>query len=427
MVGAAAERSPERFPEKLSESMRRLCGLILGLAAGAGLLTVPAAAETVTTVEMELYEMVISGEEDWMPFSLGRARLDVEAARNDHVKSQLSLLAQATAAPTAAETEEAAAAAAASGGGGGGGASVEDFLREDTSLEVSRAWTKVRFPWFVFTLGKASLSWGEGFALNAGDVFFPAWNPSASLGADTLRDNALWQGAVNWPLGRYSFLEAVYRAPGIDLSSSAGPAAGSSWEDLGAGGRFVSRLGDVKAEGGYAYDGSASTQRPYLSFQGHLLTNWHLSSSTVIPGQDGSWEDLQENWDISAGLYHLFSFAGGAGLNLRLEALVQPGAEWSEIDGGAWALMAAGEDFPYGVLLYPEAAWSLDQTKSLTFRSLVSPVDLSGLASVGFEWSPYQGLTCSCRAAVQGGEDTDVFALDRPGGVTFTLGTTYIY
>ena len=35
-------------------------------------------------------------------------------------------------------------------------------------LDVPRAYMKVRFPWFRFTLGKTRLSWGDGFVFNAG-------------------------------------------------------------------------------------------------------------------------------------------------------------------------------------------------------------------------------------------------------------------
>ncbi len=388
---------------------------------------IPCRAETVTTVEMDLYEIVINGRDDWKPFSLARARLDVEAERDEHVKSKLSLLGELTAAPTEAEQDEAeedAETAAAAGEE----ASAEDFLRQDSRLEIYRAWTKVRLPWFKITLGRAPLSWGEGAALNAGDVFFSPWNASASFSSDNLRDNALWQAALNWPLGRHSFVEGVYRAPGIDLSAVGGLSSGSEWEKLGAGGRFVTRLMDVKLEGGTAYDGSGGSHRPYLSLQGHLFTNWHLSSSTVFPCEDMTAEAAGENWDISAGVYHLISLEGDSDVNLRLEGLVQPGGEWSALDAdSADKVRLEGEPYPYGVLLYPEVSWGIDSTRRVLFRSLLSPVDLSGMALAGFEWSPYQGLTLLANAAVQYGDESDTFALDRPGGVMVSLGTNYIY
>jgi len=49
---------------------------------------------------------------------------------------------------------------------------LSSLVTDTVSLDIPRAYIKVRFPRFRITDGKNRVSWGEGFLFNAGDVIF---------------------------------------------------------------------------------------------------------------------------------------------------------------------------------------------------------------------------------------------------------------
>ena len=160
----------------------------------------------------------------------------------------------------------------------------------DTALiDVSRAFIKARFPAFRLTLGKTRLSWGEGFMFNAGDVIFDSLSTSADLTADEIRTRGTWLASAYIPLGRFSFAEAVLLPPAFDpltylIDSRIAAEAGEDPPEIprgyrSSGGlRIVLRPGGIKTETGYLYSGESESHKPYVSFQGNLIADWHLSA-----------------------------------------------------------------------------------------------------------------------------------------------------
>jgi hypothetical protein len=291
---------------------------------------------------------------------------------------------------------------------------LDSLITDVVSLDVSQAYIKVRFPWFRLTLGKTRVSWGDGFVFNAGDVVFASMGTiSDDLFAETLRDETAWLGALNFPVGPFSFLEAVFLPyDPLGLGNPSYPVSG--------GARGVFKFDAIKTtlEFGYLASSPYGEHRPYISLHGHLLVDWNLSASMAIPMGDPQWQQWDEWVGISAGMFHLVNLGLNRTLSFRLEAAIRPGAEWEEA--------SAGTD--YGLFLFPEIAFSPTDTVALQLRSFLSPVDLSGLFMVGASWNVYQGLDVFSYATVNAGEwKKDFFSLDQEGSVSWTAGLEFVY
>jgi hypothetical protein len=301
---------------------------------------------------------------------------------------------------------------------------LDSFIADSFGIDVPRAYLKIRFPWFRFTLGKTRVSWGDGFVFNAGDVVFDSMGViSGDLSADSLRNETGWLGAVYLPLGAFSFLEAVvfpYALPGPagtlpdDLSFLSDTVP---FHELSGGVRGAFKLGSTTLETGYFASGRKAEHRPYISLHGHLLVDWNLSASMAIP----MFSPQRQQWDewlaLSAGLFHFVNLGGGRSLSFRLEAAIHPGADWIETSGGT----------DYGIFLFPEIAFSPTDTLSLQLRTLVSPVDLSGFIMTGVTWNIYQGLDVFSYLSLMAGDANDLYSLDGYGSVSWTTGLEFVY
>ena len=387
MVRTAKKRS--RFAHgaftPICQRWLALLAALLALTAGA------AWGENRTTVEMTLLTSLSSMEGgEWSLSGTGEGTVSFESKGNKNVKAQLKLSA---------------------------------LVGDSAVLDITRAYVKTRFPGFRMTFGKAPLSWGEGFAFNAGDVIFKDFNPAANLRAAEIRDNTAWYTSLYIPLGLFSFFEGLFLPPPINIGALLlDPAAEPpSIEEIGGGGRVYFKAGGIKIEPGYLFRGEKSTlgtHNPYLSFQWNLLVDWHLSGSLSIPGNSPSGTDIAEGLDISFGLFHLQPLAGEASISFRLEGFLQPGQSWEETDSNS-------EE--YGILLYPEVAFSPISSLSLSLRSVFSPVDLSAIIMTGVDWNVHQGFHILAYATQQIGELTDRFGIARDGGIQFSAGCRFIY
>ena len=348
----------------------------------------PAHAEMLPSVKLTLMNSLARIDEDSLSFSsLGKGRFTLQSVKNRNVRAQLTL---------------------------------DTTIADTVMIDISRAFIKVRFPGFRTTIGKAKVSWGEGFFYNAGDVIFGDTPLTADMTAEELRDEAVWLTSAYIPLGTYSFIEPIILVPGLNLSELMLDPEDStpSTTDPSAGGRFVARPGGIKVEGGYLYRGAEQSHNPYLSFQGNLFLDWHLSSSISIPYYSPMISDLEESFKISWGLFHLQSLASGMSLSFRLEGLVKPCASWIEKEG---------DSSEYSFMLYPEISLSVNESLTYLLRSVVSPIDLSALITAGMYWNIYEGFKILSFLSVQAGETTDIYGWNKHGGIIFSCGFPFIY
>ncbi len=352
----------------------------------------PATAEMSSSVKLTLMSTLSSiGDGDWSLSAIGTGRLTFKSEGNKNVKARFSL---------------------------------DTIIADSVLLDVSRAYLKVRFPGLRVTMGKDTVSWGEGFFYNAGDVIFGATPLKADLTADVLRDDAVWLTSAYFPLGTYSFIEPIILAPELNLSTlMADPdAPPPGLEDTSIGGRVVTKISGIKAETGYLYSGIQMAHLPYLSFQGHLLVDWHISGSVSIPQSSARTLDLSEDLVISFGLFHLqrFEQTSSSSISFRLEGLLRPVAYWEQMDSSI-------EDVQYGLMLYPEISWAINQSLTILLRNIVSPIDLSALIATGINWNIYEGFRLLSFLMLQAGEETDLFSFSKPGGFAVIAGFQFIY
>lgn len=274
---------------------------------------------------------------------------------------------------------------------------------ESALVDISRAYIKARFPEFRITAGKTRLSWGEGFLFNAGDVIFGSQSTRVDLTADELRTAGKWLASVYYPLGRFSFAEAVYLPPQsdpfatrIDLrlytaGAISEPPSIDDGQNPSGGARIVLRPGGIKVEGGYLYAGDTELHRPYLSFQGNLGIDYHLSIATALDATAPEPEEAADELAISFGLSHLMRTGYDGTLNLRLEGLVRPEAAQR-------------------LFLYPELSYSPDERRSLFYRAIVSLEDPSAVHILGASWNIYQGFELLAYGGANSGAAGETFA-----------------
>jgi hypothetical protein len=352
--------------------------------------TSPLKADITTSVKLTLLNTLSRAEsEDWSLYGLGTGRVTFRADKYKNVRAQLSMDTQ---------------------------------IADTVNFDVSRAFVKARFSGVRVTLGKARVSWGEGFIYNAGDVIFGADVTAVDMTAEELRDEAVWLSSLYVPLGTYSFFETIVLAPELNFSKilEEPDTETPSIADTQAGGRLVGRLKGIKTEAGYLYRGNELTHNPYLSFQGHLLVDWHLSGSVSIPQNPGDDSGIGETTAVSFGLFHLHKFIDDSSLSFRLEGLFKPAASWSEDKSGS-------EDTEYALMLYPEISWAVSDSLVFIFRNIVSPIDLSALITAGVNWNIYEGLKILGLTAVQAGEKSDTYGWNKPGCFAVSAGFQFIY
>jgi hypothetical protein len=358
--------------------------------------SVPVQAEISSSVKLTLMNTLATMDDETVSLTgFGTGRLTFKSAGSRNVKGQLSFDAR---------------------------------IGDASLLDVSRAFVKARFPGFRITLGKDTVAWGEGVFYNAGDVIFGAVPQSVDLTAEILRDDAVWLTSVYVPLDPYSFVEPILLAPELNLSTLVQDPQASppSLGDAAAGGRFVTKLAGIKTEAGYLYRGKERTHNPYFSLQGHLLVDLHLSASVSVPHYPGEASGAGCEPAISFGLFHLqrLSSAGADSMSFRLEGLLRPLGDWVAQDS---SITDADSYTEYALMLYPEVAWALDRSLTLLCRSVVSPIDLSALITVGVNWNVYEGLKLLGYLSVQAGEQDDLYGLRKDGGLGLAAGVQYIF
>jgi hypothetical protein len=289
-------------------------------------------------------------------------------------------------------------------------------------VEITYATVTARFPRFRLTGGRTRLSWGEGFFFNAGDLLFGSTSAQADLTAEELRTSTTWLASAYVPLGIRSFAEAVVLPPVLVVSN---PTALTQADRMGeitdtsVGGRILTEPAETKLEGGYLYRGTSQAHEPYVSFQGNVGVDWHLSASTAI--RSDPVEDFVDGATISMGLFRAFAVGYRGTISARVEALVRPDGRWWSSEAGT------NEGAAHGLMLYPEVSYSPLDSVNVLARSVVSPIDGSALSTVGARWNPFESFTLFGFATVQAGETDDMFGFERDGGVATILGIEYSY
>ena len=363
--------------------MKKLISLFLLLLPLTGL-----AAETQVLSNLEFYNAIYRGEDEWHFTPSGKAALSFRSSKNNNVQGQTEI----------------------------------EFYPMDLygtamsdvpALFVKRAYVRTRFPGFRMTLGKTRLAWGQGTVFNAGDVVFGSLNPVLDLTETELRSDTAWLTSINVPLGNFAFIEGIVLPPAIEFGDDGINMAGLDKTSIGGRGYFLA--GGIKFEGGYLYkgqkkvDGDAVGHRPYISLQGNIGPDWYLSSSLAIPTEQQKSEgmaggDWEESWILSLGFFHMQEINRNNTLNLRLETLCFPYQNWEDQDM---------RDTIYGIYIYPEISWTTGSGTYYSVQSVISPLDASAMITAGAGWNIYQGLFLVGYATFLAGDEDATFAWDR--------------
>ena len=266
---------------------------------------------------------------------------------------------------------------------------------------------------------------------NAGDVIFDSLSTATDLTGDEIRTNTAWLASAYMPLGRFRFLEAVVLPPVLDLQQYlidrrlsdqglAGDPEIPESDQSAAGARIVLRPAGIKTEAGYLYSGSSEEHRPYISLQGHLLVDWHISAATRLSIHEGG-RDGAKNTAVSCGLFQVIRTEKGRTVTLRLEGAVRPTADWHP------------DDDEYALFLYPEIRFAPDDRRTLFYRSIISPVDISSAHVVGTSWEIYQGFKLLLYGGIAAGDREDRFSWEASGeesvlpGYFLSAGCSFVF
>ncbi|MGL1892842.1 MAG: hypothetical protein OCD02_14515 [Spirochaetaceae bacterium] len=311
------------------------------------------------------------GDEDITSSGLATGLFSVKSVGNKNVKSQLTL----------------------------------DFtsIRSLGTLSISKAFIKFRYPDIRATIGKTRITWGDGAAFNAGDVIFDDYIApggeveNVDLTADELKSMNRTMVLLIYPLGRFTFLEGIYlpydffSVDDLGLIATGELPEDEELDQHSIGGRFVSKAGGIKLETGYIYNGFSEVHKPYVSFNGTMFLDYHLSASVNITNGETDFDDWDETLKITTGLFYLFDLENDITLTTRLEAQIKPYADW---DSDA-------------LLLYPEIAFVPNEELSLFVRAIINPLDVSTESSLGLNWRTYQGFTIGSFLTADFVEDED--------------------
>lgn len=379
-------------------------------------------ADNSISIDMSLYNTVMqtrdtTGEPYWAYGIAGTGALSFKSTGNSNVRADLAL----------------------------------DFTYPDISgvpvISLRKAYVKAKFPSFKLTVGKTRLAWGDGFVFNSGDVIFGSITPDVNLIGSEVRTETAWLTSMNIPLGRFSFAEILVKAPDMIYDMTTGiPVGMGKLEDLGIGARVYSKIGGLKVDVGYYFDGTDHTydikftdtvetinveafQRSYISLQGNIGPDVYLNGSLAIPvGAGDNMENIiLDSLNFSFGLFHMIEIGYNNSMTLRLESIFFPYLNWGEEDGPAGS---------YAFYLYPELAFTIGQNWNLSLRSIFSPVDLSAMISGGFSWNVFQGFNLLGYANFNIGDGNDTFSwskstwipgIDTVDGISILFGIQYIY
>ncbi|MDT4760992.1 hypothetical protein [Sphaerochaeta sp. PS] len=276
---------------------------------------------------------------------------------------------------------------------------------------VHKAYFKARFPSFRLTAGKTRLSWGEGMLFNAGDVLYGDNSASVSLTQAELRSTTSWLASVNYPLGYFSFAEAVVM-----------PSETQTPTDLFLAARYYTTVKGLKMEAGYATRkplGEARVHKPYLSLQGNVGFDWYLSSSLAIPEEGAFLEESKESWLVSGGIFYLQRLPHERSLTLRLEALTRPFGDWKT---------HSVKDADAALLFYPELSLAYSPALSFSLRSIISPLDLSARATFSTIWNVFEAFNLVGSISCDAGNAGDLFPWNSTGSsLSVTVGSSWVF
>ena len=275
---------------------------------------------------------------------------------------------------------------------------------------LHRAYFRARFPSFRLTAGKTRLSWGDGMLFNAADVLYGSSDTSVSLTQAELRGETGWMSSINYPLGFFSFAEAVIL-----------PSKDTNPQHMGFGARLYTTVGETKIEGGYLtkHENSGRVHKPFVSLQGNIGPDWYLASSLSIPQSGNIAKDTFDSWLISGGLFHIQFLEADKNLSLRLEFLTRPAGNWK---------FESQSDDSCALLLYPEIVYTPNANLSWSLRTIVSVMDFSLNATLGFNWAVFEGFSLLGYLSSPFGESGDLFKFkDANSLASLTLGASWIY
>jgi hypothetical protein len=381
-------------------------------------------AETRVQTEIESLAATIWTGDDVALTGISRAHLDFRSTGDRNVQARLQL--RLTLADMVAANDDDASTGA------------------PAFLEVPRASIRFRFPvtetyLMRVTAGRDRLSWGLGALFNAGDLLFGADGRTAAdlTRSGDVRDETAWLLSLYFPLGALGYLETVALPPlpEVALAPDGGGAAASDpdgnegyqaapVQETRAGLRVHGALGNVSLEPSWLYDGAAGVHRVSLSVQGSAGADVYGAASLHIPDSDGEREIdgieglFQEYSLLSAGAVYLLAPGYDHTISLRLEALVRPGASWSDQDERTAV---------YALQLYQELVWSAGRSVQMVGRGIISPMDLSTEITAGIHWNIFQGFYLLAFASGQGGGENAVYGWDRPGSLTAATGFRYLF
>jgi len=300
---------------------------------------------------------------------------------------------------------------------------IDAGLGESLSIDLSRAFIRVRFPLFRAALGKYRLSWGEGIFFNAGDILFGSTDLQVDLQSDIFRTEGKWLGAVNIPLGSFSFTEGVFLPPMPDSEAElTGDLLLPKIYHTIIGGRIAGEIGPLSLESGYIYNGKEDNHQAYFGLHTNLFFDIYSCGAVTIPAGTAEKEEIQESLRFSLGLFRLFYLPLDMTLSMRSEGILRPYQNWKPQEAGLLTDPAL-----YGLLLYQDITFSPISSISLLARILISPIDLSALYALGGDWNIYQGLHITSFLILQAGGPTDLFALDRTGSFAGTIGFRFVF
>ena len=315
-----------------------------------------------------------------------------------------------------------------------------DYSYTQPVMELKKAYIKARMIDHRLTVGKTRTTWGEGTVFNSGDVLFGSLNPYVDLTEEEKRTETAWMALTNTPFGSFSFVELVYMPPQTEINDSSIKTSmpGGRIEKSSMGGRIYTRAAGTKFEAGYIYKGQKRTEsdpdiethRPYISLQGNIGPDWSLSSSAAIPASsDPDTDIIKRSFTCSFSLFQIINIDHDSSLNLRLETLLLPWHNWKEktelFDN------MENNDFieVYGIFIYPQIVYNISPGLNISLQSVVSPVDISAMTTLGFFWNLYQDFEILNYLTFNAGEDTDIFPWESSwgdiSGIAFTTGFRY--
>jgi hypothetical protein len=359
-------------------------------------LALPLHAEVRLSIKTEFYNTftTLSGLDDWRYFQSGTAGVAFQNKGSRLVRGELSLDFDET-----------------------GGSS--------HSITLKRLYIRPSFGNVLVSLGKTRSTWGAGFAFNAGDLIFGSDSVDFDAKADDPRTETAWLTNAEIPLGDFSFLEIIALPGNVDEGEL------PPLKKASAGARISVEVGDFNIQTGYLYRGDliadlgSEGQRAFLSLEGISPINWHLSSSTTTGLGGLSTETIKQSWMITGGAFYDHTVNYDKTLSWQVEFLLKPFASF-EVD-----VVPSDSDQDqaavYGLYLYPSISFAPRGNLVYSLNSVISPIDLSANTTLGVNWNIYEALSLQAYYSVQSGESGDVFHIDKPGGMSCTIGAKYTY